>query len=206
MVYFLKKERKPNDEMQSYTRFVQLTILGRAKPGRFGNKMYVSKGILWMLRQDHIEGYSEEGPMVVVEFYGLLLSFVVYAETLVTDVGLKGLITIGISSSEKGLAAGVHEAIEDLCGIEVDYVAHVKDAETGMQRAINGHSHGRENRVPVVAVTECPNNVQLLKLSIRVDDFPCLSIPYNIRDSRFLDGNKLLVKLECNAVLHRSNG
>jgi len=67
--------------------------------------------------------------MVVVEFYGLLLSFVVYAETLVTDVGLKGLITIGISSSEKGLAAGVHEAIEDLCGIEVFWILRVKAKE-----------------------------------------------------------------------------
>ena len=83
--------------------------------------------------------------------------------------------------------------------------------------------------MPVVAVIECPN-VQLVKLGIRaLDDFPCLSIPYNARDSqyrvkmfetsshslpclfldlffcfliylilalfRFLDGNKLLVKL-----------
>ncbi|ESW04397.1 hypothetical protein PHAVU_011G091900 [Phaseolus vulgaris] len=68
---------------------------------------------------------------------------------------------------------------------KVDYVAHVKDAETVMQRAINGHSHGRENHVPVVAVIECPN-VQLVKLGIRaLDDFPCLSIPYNARDSQY---------------------
>ncbi|CAJ1979167.1 unnamed protein product [Sphenostylis stenocarpa] len=67
----------------------------------------------------------------------------------------------------------------------VDYVAHVKDAETVMQRAINGHSHGRENHVPMVAVIECPN-VQLVKLGIRtLDDFPCLSVPYNARDSQY---------------------
>ncbi|TKY67092.1 DNA polymerase epsilon catalytic subunit A [Spatholobus suberectus] len=68
---------------------------------------------------------------------------------------------------------------------KVDYVAHVKDAETVMQRAINGHSHGRENHVPMVAVVECPN-VQLVKLGIRaLDDFPCLRIPYNTRDSQY---------------------
>ncbi|KAK8468543.1 hypothetical protein PHAVU_006G055950 [Phaseolus vulgaris] len=43
----------------------------------------------------------------------------------------------------------------------------------------------RENHVPVVAVIECPN-VQLVKLGIRaLDDFPCLSIPYNARDSQY---------------------
>ncbi|KAG2397467.1 DNA polymerase epsilon catalytic subunit [Vigna angularis] len=68
---------------------------------------------------------------------------------------------------------------------KVDYVAHVKDAETVMQRAINSHSHGRENHVPMVAVIECPN-VQLVKLGIRaLDDFPCLSVPYNARDSQY---------------------
>ncbi|WVZ02207.1 hypothetical protein V8G54_023013 [Vigna mungo] len=65
---------------------------------------------------------------------------------------------------------------------KVDYVAHVKDAETLMQRAINSH---RENHVPMVAVIECPN-VQLVKLGIRaLDDFPCLSVPYNARDSQY---------------------
>ncbi|KHN21127.1 DNA polymerase epsilon catalytic subunit A [Glycine soja] len=68
---------------------------------------------------------------------------------------------------------------------KVDYVAHVKDAEAVMQRAINGHSHGRENHMPMVAVIECPN-VQLVKLGIQVlDNFPCLSVPYNARDSQY---------------------
>ncbi|RZB74984.1 DNA polymerase epsilon catalytic subunit A-like [Glycine soja] len=68
---------------------------------------------------------------------------------------------------------------------KVDYVAHVKDAEAVMQRAINGHSHGRENHMPMVAVIECPN-VQLVKLGIRaLDNFPCLSVPYNARDSQY---------------------
>ena len=39
--------------------------------------------------------------------------------------------------------------------------------------------------MPVVAVIECPN-VHLVKLGIRaLDDFPCLSIPYNARDSQY---------------------
>jgi len=37
----------------------------------------------------------------------------------------------------------------------------------------------------MVAVIECPN-VQLIKLGIRaLDDFPCLSVPYNARDSQY---------------------
>jgi len=37
----------------------------------------------------------------------------------------------------------------------------------------------------MVAVIECPD-VQLLKLGIRaLDDFPCLSIPSNARDSQY---------------------
>lgn len=37
----------------------------------------------------------------------------------------------------------------------------------------------------MVAVIECPD-VQLLKLGIRaLDDFPCLSIPFNARDSHY---------------------
>lgn len=46
-------------------------------------------------------------------------------------------------------------------------------------------SHGRENHMPMVAVIECPN-VQLVKLGIRaLDNFPCLSVPYNARDSQY---------------------
>ncbi|XP_061359270.1 DNA polymerase epsilon catalytic subunit A-like [Gastrolobium bilobum] len=66
---------------------------------------------------------------------------------------------------------------------KVDYVAHVKDAETVIQRAINDHRS--EHHGPMVAVIECPN-VQLVKLGIRaLDDFPCLSIPSNARDSQY---------------------
>ncbi|XP_057456006.1 DNA polymerase epsilon catalytic subunit A-like [Lotus japonicus] len=66
---------------------------------------------------------------------------------------------------------------------KVDYVAQVKDAETAMQRTINDHRS--EHHGPMVAVIECPN-VQLVKLGIRaLDDFPCLSIPSNARDSQY---------------------
>ncbi|MCI05412.1 DNA polymerase epsilon catalytic subunit A-like, partial [Trifolium medium] len=42
-----------------------------------------------------------------------------------------------------------------------------------------------EHHGPMVAVIECPD-VQLLKQGIRVlDDFPCLSIPSNARDSQY---------------------
>lgn len=37
----------------------------------------------------------------------------------------------------------------------------------------------------MVAVIECPNP-QLLKLAVRaLDDFPCLNIPSNARDSQY---------------------
>ncbi|XP_027348237.1 DNA polymerase epsilon catalytic subunit A-like [Abrus precatorius] len=66
---------------------------------------------------------------------------------------------------------------------KVDYVTHVKDAETVMQRAISGHRN--EHHGPMVAVIECPN-VQQVKLGIRaLDGFPCLSIPSNARDSQY---------------------
>ncbi|KAF1884802.1 hypothetical protein Lal_00028689, partial [Lupinus albus] len=66
---------------------------------------------------------------------------------------------------------------------KVDYVGHVKDAETVMQRTIDDHRN--EHHGPMVAVIECPN-VQLVKLGIRaLDDFPCLSVPSNARDSQY---------------------
>lgn len=47
------------------------------------------------------------------------------------------------------------------------------------------HGHRREHHGPMVAVIECPD-VQLLKQGIRaLDDFPCLSIPSNARDSQY---------------------
>ncbi|MED6160431.1 DNA polymerase epsilon catalytic subunit A [Stylosanthes scabra] len=66
---------------------------------------------------------------------------------------------------------------------KVDYVSHVKDAETLMQRTINDRRN--EYHGPMVAIIECPN-VQLVKLGIQsLDDFPCLSIPCNARDSQY---------------------
>jgi hypothetical protein len=45
--------------------------------------------------------------------------------------------------------------------------------------------HRSEHHGPMVAVIECPD-VQRLKLGIRaLDDFPCLSIPSNARDSQY---------------------
>lgn len=42
-----------------------------------------------------------------------------------------------------------------------------------------------EHYGPTIAVIECPNS-QLLRSSVRVlDDFPCVSIPANARDSQY---------------------
>ncbi|KAK4286365.1 hypothetical protein QN277_002926 [Acacia crassicarpa] len=66
---------------------------------------------------------------------------------------------------------------------KVDYVLHVKDAETMMQRVINDQRN--EHHGPMVAVIECPNP-QLMKMAIRaLDDFPCLNIPSNARDCQY---------------------
>lgn len=49
----------------------------------------------------------------------------------------------------------------------------------------DNHGHRSEHHGPMVAVIECPD-VQLVKLGIRaLDDFPCLSIPSNARDSQY---------------------
>ncbi|KAM5584440.1 DNA polymerase epsilon catalytic subunit A-like [Rosa sericea] len=66
--------------------------------------------------------------------------------------------------------------------IKVDYVGFVKDAEKILHQAINEHRH---DHGPTIAVIECPN-VQLMKSGIRaLDDFPCVSIPCNARDSQY---------------------
>lgn len=64
---------------------------------------------------------------------------------------------------------------------KVDYVGYIKDAERILQRTINEHRpHG-----PAVAMIECPN-AHLLKSGIRaLEDFPCISIPCNARDSQY---------------------
>ncbi|KAI3684075.1 hypothetical protein L2E82_49977 [Cichorium intybus] len=65
----------------------------------------------------------------------------------------------------------------------VDYAGNPKDAEKILQRTISEfryHLHG-----PRIAVIECPD-VNLMKLGIRaLDDFPCVSIPSNARDSQY---------------------
>ncbi|XP_060169809.1 DNA polymerase epsilon catalytic subunit A-like isoform X1 [Lycium barbarum] len=64
---------------------------------------------------------------------------------------------------------------------KVDYVGYIKDAERILQRAINEH----RNHGPAVAMIECPN-AHLLKSGVRaLHDFPCISIPCNVRDSQY---------------------
>ncbi|XP_050369951.1 DNA polymerase epsilon catalytic subunit A-like [Argentina anserina] len=67
--------------------------------------------------------------------------------------------------------------------IKVDYVGIVKDAEKILQQAINEHRH--DHHGPAIAVIECPN-LQLMRSGIcALDDFPCVSIPFNARDSQY---------------------
>ncbi|KAL3518505.1 hypothetical protein ACH5RR_021094 [Cinchona calisaya] len=66
---------------------------------------------------------------------------------------------------------------------KVEYVVHIKDAEKNMQRMINEYRDRHHG--PVIAVIECPNS-NLLKSSIQtLDDFPCVNIPSNARDSQY---------------------
>ncbi|KAJ0576989.1 putative DNA-directed DNA polymerase [Helianthus annuus] len=71
----------------------------------------------------------------------------------------------------------------DAFTFKVDYVGSPKDAEKILQRAISefrSQLHG-----PAIAVIECPN-VDSMKSGIRaLDDFPCVNIPSNARDSQY---------------------
>lgn len=64
---------------------------------------------------------------------------------------------------------------------KVEYVATIKDAEKTLQRTLNEYRyHG-----PVIAVLESPN-VQAMKAGVHIlDEFPCVNIPCNARDSQF---------------------
>ncbi|XP_058215283.1 DNA polymerase epsilon catalytic subunit A-like isoform X2 [Rhododendron vialii] len=71
----------------------------------------------------------------------------------------------------------------DSTNFKVDYVGNVKDAEKIIQRIIN--EYRQLHHVPAIAVIECPE-VHLMKSYIRaLDDFPCVSIPCNARDSNY---------------------
>ncbi|XP_058067456.1 DNA polymerase epsilon catalytic subunit A-like isoform X2 [Magnolia sinica] len=66
---------------------------------------------------------------------------------------------------------------------KVDYVGTVKDAEKLLQRTLNEYRH--EHHGPAIGVIECPN-IQAMKSGIHVlDDFPCVNIPCNARDSQY---------------------
>ncbi|KAH9660041.1 DNA polymerase epsilon catalytic subunit A [Citrus sinensis] len=70
---------------------------------------------------------------------------------------------------------------------KVEYVGYVKDAEKILQRAISEYRFyiGSLLYGKLVAVIECPNS-HSLRLGLRVlNDFPCVSIPPNARDSKY---------------------
>lgn len=67
--------------------------------------------------------------------------------------------------------------------IKLDYVGSVREADKILQRAINELRHERHG--PTIAVIESPN-AQSMKSGIRaLDDFPCVNIPSNARDSHY---------------------
>ncbi|KAK4492254.1 hypothetical protein RD792_003057 [Penstemon davidsonii] len=66
---------------------------------------------------------------------------------------------------------------------KVDYVGYIKDAQRNLQSLITEYRHHHHG--PVIAIIECPN-VQLLKSGLRaLEDFPCVTIPANGRDSQY---------------------
>ncbi|XP_075520013.1 DNA polymerase epsilon catalytic subunit A-like isoform X2 [Primulina tabacum] len=66
---------------------------------------------------------------------------------------------------------------------KVDYTDNLKDAQMTLQRIIT--EYRQRHHGPVIAVVECPN-IQLLKSGLRaLEDFPCVTIPANLRDSQY---------------------
>ncbi|XP_071730284.1 DNA polymerase epsilon catalytic subunit A-like [Rutidosis leptorrhynchoides] len=66
---------------------------------------------------------------------------------------------------------------------KVDYVGNPRDAEKILQISISEFRH--QHHGPAIAVIECPD-VNSMKSGIRaLDDFPCVNIPSNARDSEY---------------------
>ncbi|KAK1275110.1 DNA polymerase epsilon catalytic subunit A [Acorus gramineus] len=66
---------------------------------------------------------------------------------------------------------------------KIEYVGENKVAEKSLQRTMSTYRH--QHHGPTIAVIECPN-IQAMKLGVHIlDDFPCVSIPCNARDSNY---------------------
>ncbi|KAG9455053.1 hypothetical protein H6P81_007957 [Aristolochia fimbriata] len=66
---------------------------------------------------------------------------------------------------------------------KVEYVALIKDAEKLLQRALNDYRN--QHHGPTIGLIECPDVVGI-KSGIHVlDEFPCVKIPCNARDSHY---------------------
>ncbi|XP_047319798.1 DNA polymerase epsilon catalytic subunit A-like isoform X2 [Impatiens glandulifera] len=66
---------------------------------------------------------------------------------------------------------------------KVDYVVNINDAEKALQRIIS--EYREQHPGPAVVVIECPN-IDLLKSGVRsLENFPCVNIPSNARDSNY---------------------
>ncbi|KAF3780559.1 DNA polymerase epsilon catalytic subunit A [Nymphaea thermarum] len=67
--------------------------------------------------------------------------------------------------------------------VKVDYVASIKDAGKLLQRILNEYRH--QHHGPAISVIECPKVQDLKFLIPTLDDFPCVIIPCNARDSQY---------------------
>ncbi|OVA03605.1 DNA-directed DNA polymerase [Macleaya cordata] len=66
---------------------------------------------------------------------------------------------------------------------KVEYVGYAKDAEKLLQKTISDYRHQQHG--PAIGVIECPSP-HSVRSGIRVlNDFPCVSIPCNARDSHY---------------------
>ncbi|PWA94332.1 DNA polymerase epsilon catalytic subunit [Artemisia annua] len=78
----------------------------------------------------------------------------------------------------------------DASSFKVDYVGNTKDADKILQRTISEFRfqlHG-----PAIAIIECPD-VNTMKSKIQaLEDFPCVNIPLNARDSQFPIGWQII--------------
>ncbi|EPS63800.1 hypothetical protein M569_10982, partial [Genlisea aurea] len=73
--------------------------------------------------------------------------------------------------------------LNEAISFKVNYVSHVKDAERTLQMAITEYRH--QHPGPTIALIEC-SNIELLKSNMpALEDFPCITIPSNLRDSLY---------------------
>ncbi|KAG0453679.1 hypothetical protein HPP92_024983 [Vanilla planifolia] len=67
--------------------------------------------------------------------------------------------------------------------VKVEYVRTIEAGEKFLQRTLVEYRHGHSG--PTVAVIECPN-VHAITSAVRtLDDYPCITVPFNTQDSNY---------------------